>query len=273
MRTATATVLEDAQGEPLSLKLWTRKAGKGDYQIAQLMQTFLEKLGIKVELTVLESATFSASLSLGPKDAKYDLALLSWTIPTADPDEPMMYMTHTKAWKPAGANRMFFSNPETDRLAELAHAEGRRDQAGRTMSGNGWRNCSSRRRSSICRRSNLTEAVADLRPWRQLPAGRHLRAHLRLDRQGREEEAGHLPLEHRVVRAHGLRRRPMLKPGCSVGSDPSKRSMSGIEPARELRPRQRTRRIESRARHDSTPSWLRMILSRLAFMDSPACCC
>ena len=84
----------------------------------------LDKLGIKVELTVLESATFSASLSLGPKDAKYDLALLAWTIPTADPDEPMMYMTHTKAWKPAGANRMFFSNPETDRLAELAHAEG-----------------------------------------------------------------------------------------------------------------------------------------------------
>ncbi len=35
----------------------------------------------------------------------------------------MMYMTHTKAWKPAGANRMFFSNPETDRLAELAHVE------------------------------------------------------------------------------------------------------------------------------------------------------
>ena len=116
--------VEDAEGAPLSLKLWTRKSGKGEYQIAQLVQTFLDKLGIKVELTVLESATFSASLSLGPKDAKYDLALLAWTIPTADPDEPMMYMTHTKAWKPAGANRMFFSNPETDRLAELAHAEG-----------------------------------------------------------------------------------------------------------------------------------------------------
>ncbi|MET0744208.1 MAG: ABC transporter substrate-binding protein [Microvirga sp.] len=116
-------VLENAQGEPLSLKLWTRKAGKGEYQIAQLVQSFLEKLGIKIELTVLESATFSASLSLGPQEAKYDLALLAWTIPTADPDEPMMYMTHTKAWKPAGANRMFFSNPETDRLAELAHAE------------------------------------------------------------------------------------------------------------------------------------------------------
>jgi ABC-type transport system substrate-binding protein len=116
-------VLENAQGEPLSLKLWTRKTGKGEYQIAQLIQAFLEKIGMKVELTVLESATFSASLSLGPQDAKYDLALLAWTVPTADPDEPMMYMTHTKAWKPAGANRMFFSHPETDRLAELAHAE------------------------------------------------------------------------------------------------------------------------------------------------------
>ena len=116
-------LMRDAQGKVLSLKLWGRKAGRGDYEIAQLVKTFLEKIGIKVELTVLESATFSASLSLGPKDAKYDLAVLSWTVPTADPDEPMMYMTHTKAWKPAGANRMFFSNPETDRLAELAHVE------------------------------------------------------------------------------------------------------------------------------------------------------
>jgi ABC-type transport system substrate-binding protein len=115
--------VEDAQGKTLSLKLYGRKAGTGDYEIAQLIKTFLEKLGIKTELIVLESATFSAALSVGPKDAKYDLAILSWTIPTADPDEPMMYMTHTKAWKPAGANRMFFSNPETDRLAELAHTE------------------------------------------------------------------------------------------------------------------------------------------------------
>jgi ABC-type transport system substrate-binding protein len=115
--------VEDAQGKTLSLKLYGRKAGTGDYEIAQLVKTFLEKLGVKIELTVLESATFSAALSVGPKDAKYDLAVLSWTVPTADPDEPMMYMTHTKAWKPAGANRMFFSDPETDRLAEAAHVE------------------------------------------------------------------------------------------------------------------------------------------------------
>jgi peptide/nickel transport system substrate-binding protein len=115
--------MTDAEGKALSLKLYGRRAGPGDYEIAQLIKTFLEKLGIKTELTVLESATFTAALSVAPKDAKYDLAVLSWTVPTADPDEPMMYMTHTKAWKPAGANRMFFSNPETDRLAEAAHVE------------------------------------------------------------------------------------------------------------------------------------------------------
>ena len=32
-----------------------------------------------------------------------------------------LYFTHTKAWKPKGANRMFFSSSEIDRLADLAH--------------------------------------------------------------------------------------------------------------------------------------------------------
>ena len=35
----------------------------------------------------------------------------------------MMYMTYTKAWKPHGANRMFYSSEELDKLAILAHTE------------------------------------------------------------------------------------------------------------------------------------------------------
>jgi peptide/nickel transport system substrate-binding protein len=117
-------VLKDAQGQPVKLKLFTpRGATKGDYQIAQLLQTFLKQVGIAVELTVMESAAFSAATNQGPNDAKYDMALLSWGIPTADPDQPMMYFTHTNAWKPYGANRMFFSDAEIDRLANAAHIE------------------------------------------------------------------------------------------------------------------------------------------------------
>ena len=117
-------VLKDAQGQPVKLKLFTpRGATKGDYQIAQLLQTFLKQVGIAVDLTVMESAAFSAATNQGPNDAKYDMALLSWGIPTADPDQPMMYFTHTNAWKPFGANRMFFSDAEIDRLANAAHIE------------------------------------------------------------------------------------------------------------------------------------------------------
>lgn len=116
--------LRDASGKALRLKLWTpRGSTKGDYQTAQLIQTFLTQLGIGVDMTVMESAAFSAAMNQAPDNAKYDMALLSWGVPTADPDEPMMYFTHTKAWKPAGANRMFFSDKEIDRLADLAHAE------------------------------------------------------------------------------------------------------------------------------------------------------
>lgn len=116
--------LKDSRGQRLRLKLWTpRGATKGDYQTAQLIQTFLTQLGIGVDLTVMESAAFSSAMNQGPEDAKYDMSLLSWGIPTADPDQPMMYFTHTKAWKPVGANRMFFSDAEIDRLADLAHVE------------------------------------------------------------------------------------------------------------------------------------------------------
>ena len=108
----------------MTLNLWTRKGStKGDFQIAQLLQVFLGDIGVEVKLTVMEAASFSSVMKLGPTEAKYDMALLSWGVPTADPDEPMMYMTYTKAWKPHGANRMFYSNENLDRLAMLGHTE------------------------------------------------------------------------------------------------------------------------------------------------------
>jgi ABC-type transport system substrate-binding protein len=116
--------VEDVKGNKLSLNLWTRKGStKGDHQVAQLLQSFLKDIGVDVKLTVMESAAFSSAMKLGPTKAKYDMSLLSWGIPTADPDEPMMYMTYTKAWKPHGANRMFYSSEELDKLAVLAHTE------------------------------------------------------------------------------------------------------------------------------------------------------
>jgi len=117
-------IVEDVNGNDLTLDLWTRRGStKGDYQIAQLIQAFLGDIGVPVEITVMESAAFSSAMKLPPTEAEYDTALLSWGIPTADPDEPMMLFTYTKAWKPFGSNRMFYSSEEVDRLTVLAHTE------------------------------------------------------------------------------------------------------------------------------------------------------
>lgn len=117
-------VVEDIKGNKLSLNLFTRRGGtKGDFQVAQLIQNFLKEIGVEVRIQVLESAAFGDAIKLGPTDAKYDMALLSWGIPTADPDEPMMLFSLTQAWKPVGANRMFYSSEEIDRVSMLAHSE------------------------------------------------------------------------------------------------------------------------------------------------------
>ena len=117
-------VVEDANGDALTLNLFARRgATKGDNKVAQLVQSMLGEIGIDVDIQFWESSAFGAATNLGPEDARYDMVLLSWGIPTADPDEPMMLMMYSKAWKPFGANRMFYASDEVDRLAILAHRE------------------------------------------------------------------------------------------------------------------------------------------------------
>ncbi len=117
-------IVEDAKGNKLELDMIARKGTrKGDYQTAQLVQSFLKNIGVKVNLNIMEAASFGSAIKLPPTEAKYDMLLLSWGIPTADPDEPMMLFTYSKAWKPNGSNRMFFASQEIDRLTELAHSE------------------------------------------------------------------------------------------------------------------------------------------------------
>ena len=117
-------VVEGADGRPLELTLFARRgATKGDDKIAQLLQSMLAEIGVKVDIRFWESSAFGAATNLGPEDAQYDMVLLSWGIPTADPDEPMMMMTYSKAWKPIGANRMFYASDEVDRLTVRAHHE------------------------------------------------------------------------------------------------------------------------------------------------------
>ena len=117
-------VVEDPSGVPLRLSLWSpRASAKSDDKVAQLVQNMLGEIGVEVAIRLWENSAFGSATNLGPEEAQYQMALLSWGIPTADPDEPMMMMTYSKAWKPAGANRMFYASEEVDRLTLLAHHE------------------------------------------------------------------------------------------------------------------------------------------------------
>ncbi len=117
-------IVEDVQGQPLSLTMISRRGyRKGDHAVALLAQSLLGEVGVDIRIEVLESAAFASATNLGPDRARYDVAMMTWGIPTADPDEPMMRLTYSRAWKPAGANRMFYASDEVDRLTILAHHE------------------------------------------------------------------------------------------------------------------------------------------------------
>ncbi len=117
-------IIEDPQGNEFSINMFGRKGStKGDDGVAELLQAMLGDVGIKVEIQFMEASAFGSAVNLGPADAQYDTAVLSWGIPTADADEPMMLMMYTPAWKPNGANRSFYSSEEVDRITVLAHHE------------------------------------------------------------------------------------------------------------------------------------------------------
>jgi ABC-type transport system substrate-binding protein len=122
-------VREDEQGRRLSLNLLgSRGRTKGDSLLAELVQSMLRAIGIDVRLRFWEWATFTSMMAVAPERAEYDMALLSWGIATADPDEPMMLLFYSPSWKPVGSNRMFYKNPAVDRLAVAAHHESDSDK-------------------------------------------------------------------------------------------------------------------------------------------------
>lgn len=117
-------VVETADGDELVLNLLTRRgAAAGDFEVAQLTQTLLGEIGVKVELTVVETAAFWPAVNVGPEEVDHQLANLSWGVPTADPDEPMLLLTYSKSWRPICCNRLFYASDEVDRLTDLAHVE------------------------------------------------------------------------------------------------------------------------------------------------------
>ncbi len=85
-------------------------------RFAELLQEECQKVGVVVNIRLLEGATFFDKMFKG----EYDGTALAWRMDN-DPD---IYDTfHSSQVPPIGLNHTFYSNPEVDRLLELGRVE------------------------------------------------------------------------------------------------------------------------------------------------------
>ena len=88
-------------------------------KIAEVIQSNLEQIGIKVNVVSYEWATYLDEGSQG----KHDLMLMGWTGVMADPDNFLYPNLHSSNAKIPASNYAFYQNPEFDALIEQAREE------------------------------------------------------------------------------------------------------------------------------------------------------
>lgn len=106
----------DKDGKPFKFDLTILAGSPQALNIGQLYQAALKGIGIDCELTVVDSATAIEHILAG----NYEAAYLSWDL---DPDPDPYALFHSSQVPPHGQNFVFYSNPEADRLLDLARHE------------------------------------------------------------------------------------------------------------------------------------------------------
>ncbi len=85
-------------------------------QFAQMVQAELKKVGVQVEIRVVDAAMGIERIRSG----NYQAAYLSWDL---DPDPDPFSLFHSTQFPPAGQNFVFYANPEADRIIDAARKE------------------------------------------------------------------------------------------------------------------------------------------------------
>jgi peptide/nickel transport system substrate-binding protein len=85
-------------------------------QLVQMVQAEMKKVGVQVDVVVLDGATAIQRIYNG----NYEAAYLSWDL---DPDPDPYALFHSSQFPPRGQNFVFYSNAEADRLLDAARRE------------------------------------------------------------------------------------------------------------------------------------------------------
>jgi len=87
-----------------------------DRQVSEAVVGYLDKVGVKVKMQVMEWATYINALSVPAKQANWDLFLLGWAPSTGDADWALRPVLATSMWPPDGNNDALYSSSTVDGL-------------------------------------------------------------------------------------------------------------------------------------------------------------
>ena len=104
--------LREKDGKAFKFTIITNQGNENRRKIAEILQDSWKKLGIKVEIRVLEWATF---INEYINKRNFDAVVLGWNI-VVDPD--LYDVWHSSRCKEGGLNFTCYENPEIDRLIE-----------------------------------------------------------------------------------------------------------------------------------------------------------
>jgi ABC-type transport system substrate-binding protein len=115
----------DKDGEEMEFTLRTRKGTTpGDIETAELVQGLLADIGVKVDIDIVDTATFLAELNQpldNPGYPEYDILNLSWGTFTGDAEYVLKTYYSCDAWPPTYWDYSHYCNEEVD--AMIAEAD------------------------------------------------------------------------------------------------------------------------------------------------------
>ncbi|HET8798282.1 MAG TPA: ABC transporter substrate-binding protein [Thermoanaerobaculia bacterium] len=106
----------DRDGKPLSLSMIMMSGSATTRQFGQAMQDEMKRVGIGLQIDMLEGAMAIQRIIAG----NYQAAYLAWEL---DPDPDPSALFHSTQTPPRGQNFIFYANPEVDRLIDQARHE------------------------------------------------------------------------------------------------------------------------------------------------------
>ena len=106
----------DRGGKPFKFDLIIMTGSPVTKQLGQMVQQELERVGVGVELVLLDGATAIQRLVEGNYEAMYG----GWDL---DPDPDPYALFHSSQIPPNGRNVVYYANPEADRLLEAGRKE------------------------------------------------------------------------------------------------------------------------------------------------------